>query len=595
LTQSSSNTLGRYQIIREIARSNDIVYEAIDPSIGRRIALKELQLPANLVGSARRERIERFYREAKAAGALTHPNIVTIYEVGEENGRHFIAMEFLEGQTLQDAIEIQGSLQPKQAVDVVGQVLDALDYAHSKGIIHRDIKPANIQLLPGGRVKLTDFGIARIMREPSITQSGQIFGTPSYMSPEQVTGKDIDPRSDLFSVGVVLYETLTGGKPFTGDSVVTITYNIMNTVPPRPAGVPDGLVDIAEKALEKDPGRRYQTASEFAEALRSDWQNAGNYGTLVGSVPPPIFFPPGQQQPQRGPLGPPVAVPPFGAPPGQAAPAPGIPPAGTPPYGGGPQPGQQYPYGGAPPAGGPASAPAPGLPPPALQPYPGHVRQGPFLSPGARQALTMLFVALLLGSLVLAAIWGVSNAWQNYQLRANDQRAAEYIQKGNSMQAARRYEEAVTQYRSALSIQLSRDTRRAVVRSITSCYVSLATDYLNDGNSQAAHNVLQQALTYSPDSGDALYTLGVCYAREGDWAHALDNWDQAVSRDPASQGGKQARASLARYYWDYAEASYQRGDTDSAVEYWRRVVGIDPGSDLAQAAQDRIDRVALTR
>ncbi|MEJ5298466.1 MAG: serine/threonine-protein kinase, partial [Armatimonadota bacterium] len=287
----STNTLGRYQIIREIARSNDIVYEAIDPSIGRRVALKELQLPPNLVGGARRERVERFYREAKAAGSLTHPNIVTIYEVGEEAGRHFIAMEFLEGQNLQETLEIRGALPAKEAVDIARQVLEALDYAHSKGIIHRDIKPANIQLLPGGRVKLTDFGIARIMHEPSITASGQIFGTPSYMSPEQIAGKEIDPRSDLFSMGVVLYEALTGQKPFTGDSVVTITYNIMNTPAPEPRGVPEGLAAIVRKALEKDPAHRFQSAREFLEALSGDWtarQNAA--GTLT---PPPVFFPPG--------------------------------------------------------------------------------------------------------------------------------------------------------------------------------------------------------------------------------------------------------------------------------------------------------------
>ena len=234
----SSNTLGRYQIVREIARSNDIVYEARDPIMGRRVALKELAVPANLQGAARRERIERFYREAKAAGSLTHPNIVTIYEVGEENGRHFIAMEYLEGQSLRDVLQVRGTLPVPEALRIAQAIAAALQYAHRHGVIHRDVKPDNVHLLPDGRIKLTDFGIARLMFEASLTADGQVFGTPSYMSPEQVAGKPLDPRSDLFSLGVMLYEMVTGRKPFTGDSVVTITYNIMNLDPTAPPGVP---------------------------------------------------------------------------------------------------------------------------------------------------------------------------------------------------------------------------------------------------------------------------------------------------------------------------------------------------------------------
>src|SRR5262249_32908350 len=184
-----------------------------------------------LAGEQRRERVERFYREARAAGALTHANIVTVYEVGEESGRHFIAMEFLEGESLRDRLQRSSPLPLDEALRIAVAVADGLHFAHQHGVVHRDVKPDNVHLLPDGRVKITDFGIARITFEPTLTADGQIFGTPSYMSPEQVTGKGIDARSDIFSLGVMLYEMVAGRKPFTGDSVITITYNIMNMEP----------------------------------------------------------------------------------------------------------------------------------------------------------------------------------------------------------------------------------------------------------------------------------------------------------------------------------------------------------------------------
>jgi serine/threonine protein kinase len=247
--------LGHYRIIREIARSNDAVYEAVDTRINRRVAIKELMMPPGATDAVRQDRIARFQREARAAGSLTHPNIVTIFETEEENGRYFIVMEYLEGDNLRQKMDREGSLPPEEAVRIATQVLDGLAHAHSKGVIHRDIKPENIHILPTGLVKITDFGIARLKYEPNLTMDGQIFGTPSYMSPEQVQGGAIDERSDLFSVGIILYEMLAGYKPFQGDSVITITYNIVHTEPPSPPNIPAPLEWVIRRALRKSPAR----------------------------------------------------------------------------------------------------------------------------------------------------------------------------------------------------------------------------------------------------------------------------------------------------------------------------------------------------
>jgi serine/threonine protein kinase len=284
---TSVNTLGKYQIVREIARSNDIVWEAVDHELGRRVAMKELNLPEGVTEVQKQERINRFLREAKAAGRLSHPNIVTIHEVGVENGRYYIVMEYLEGENLRERLQRQGAIPLKEAVDITLQVLAALEHAHRMGVVHRDIKPENIHLLPDGLVKLTDFGIARIVFEPNITIDGQIFGTPSYMSPEQIEGGEIDARTDIFSVGVVLYEMLTGRKPFTGESIVTITYNILHKEPTPPPGVPYGIERVLMRAMAKRPNDRYSSAREMAEDLK----RAMEPGALVMPAPPPVVAP----------------------------------------------------------------------------------------------------------------------------------------------------------------------------------------------------------------------------------------------------------------------------------------------------------------
>lgn len=259
--------LGRYTLVREIARSNDIVYEAQDPQMNRRVAVKELLLAPDLQGADRVSRIERFYREARAAGQLTHPNIVTVHEVGEDRGRYFIAMEYLEGQTLRERLSVGGPLPLPEAIKLAVALCDALDYAHRSGIVHRDIKPDNVHLVPGGIVKLTDFGIARILSESSLTVAGQVFGTPSYMAPEQIRGQAIDARTDLFALGILLWEMIAGRKPFTGDSVITITHNILSEPTPPVPGATPALEMVLQRATAKDPLHRFPSAAEFREAL----------------------------------------------------------------------------------------------------------------------------------------------------------------------------------------------------------------------------------------------------------------------------------------------------------------------------------------
>jgi eukaryotic-like serine/threonine-protein kinase len=285
MSQSPPSTLGKYQIIREIARSNDIVYEAYDPLMNRRVAVKELAMPKGATQQQQEERLKRFHREAKAAGSLAHPNIVTIYEVGEEGDRHFIAMEYLDGHNLRNELDTHGFLPQDRAVEIISAVLKGLEFAHQRGIVHRDIKPDNIQLLSDGSIKLTDFGIARLTFEPNLTMDGQVFGTPSYMSPEQVVGREIDARSDLFSAASVLYEMLAGQKAFSGDSVVSISYAIMNKEPDRSQQINYAIWQVLEKALDKSPTLRYSSAQEMLEAVQSAHQSSAAGPVLDPSAP----------------------------------------------------------------------------------------------------------------------------------------------------------------------------------------------------------------------------------------------------------------------------------------------------------------------
>ncbi|MDP1940504.1 MAG: serine/threonine-protein kinase, partial [Gallionella sp.] len=265
--------LGRYEVLSELGQgAMGVVYKAMDPLIDRIVAIKTINL-----GLAQEEKEEyegRFYQEAKAAGRLNHPNIVTIYDVGKSAEIAYIAMEFLQGRELRDVLrEHDGLLPVDQVLDMVAQVASGLAYAHEHGIVHRDIKPSNIMLIRDGHVKITDFGIARMASSAVRTQTGMVLGSPKYMSPEQVLGKVIDQRSDIFSLGVMLYEMLTGEAPFVGDNVNSIMFQTLNLVPAAPgtlnSKVPDMLNFIVAKALAKERDDRYQNAKDFAADLRA--------------------------------------------------------------------------------------------------------------------------------------------------------------------------------------------------------------------------------------------------------------------------------------------------------------------------------------
>ena len=271
MNMDTKPTLGRYEVSGELGRgAMGIVYKGEDPKIHRTVAIKTVRLSdfdEGMVGEMK----ERFFREAESAGLLTHPNIVTIYDAGEEHDLAFIAMEFLKGNDLEEYTK-KGSLLPvRVTLAIVAQVADALDYAHSKGIVHRDIKPANImRLTENQEIKVTDFGIARIASS-SKTKTGVILGTPSYMSPEQVAGKKVDGRSDIFSLGVVLFEMLAGEKPFAGDDMTALMYQIAKEKHPSVRSinpqVPQIVEKIIDKALEKDVEKRYQKAGQMADHL----------------------------------------------------------------------------------------------------------------------------------------------------------------------------------------------------------------------------------------------------------------------------------------------------------------------------------------
>ncbi len=271
MAEAMPQKLGKYEVRRELGRgAMGVVYEGFDPGIARRVALKTVRKD-QLEKDEALELLSRFRREAQAAGRLNHPNIVAIYEYGEDEGTAFIAMEFVEGRELKDYFDHTERFPLAEVSRLMGELLGALEHAHGNGIVHRDIKPANIFLLKDGRLKVGDFGIARI-ESSNLTQAGSVLGTPAYMSPEQFMGQTVDGRSDLFSAGVLLYQFLTGEKPFTGQ-LTTIMHKVLKEEPIAPSElnvqVPRPFDAVVRKALAKRPDERFQSAGEFARALQT--------------------------------------------------------------------------------------------------------------------------------------------------------------------------------------------------------------------------------------------------------------------------------------------------------------------------------------
>jgi serine/threonine-protein kinase len=262
--------IAKYRIDGVLGRgAMGVVYKAYDPAIDRRVALKTVRTEL-LAGDEGAQWLERFRREARAAARCLHQNIVTVFDFGEDDGTSFIVMEYVDGRPLADYLRGHRKLGMREALSVGDQMLRALGYAHTHNIVHRDIKPANIILLGDGTVKVADFGVARI-DSLALTQHGSMVGTPSYMSPEQFVGETVDARSDLFAAGVILFEMLTGEKPFPGDSLTQIMYKVLHE-PPRTASALNtallpALDGVLHRALARQPGDRFQTAAAFAAAL----------------------------------------------------------------------------------------------------------------------------------------------------------------------------------------------------------------------------------------------------------------------------------------------------------------------------------------
>jgi len=267
--------VGRYEILQELGRgAMGVVYKGRDPLLQRTVAIKEI-LTASLSGDDLARYKQRFFREAEVAARMNHPDIVTIYDVGEDqaNGQPYLVMEFVEGQTLEAMMEdASGPLPLETSLEIGLKVARALEYAHRKGVVHRDIKPANIMVLPDGEIEIMDLGIARL-EGSQMTRTGQLMGTPAYMSPEQFTGATVDGRADLFSLGIVLYQLLTGRLPFLGETVTEIIVKIVQNIPPPPrelnSSLPPGVDALLYKCLAKTPDERFQSAGEVAAALEA--------------------------------------------------------------------------------------------------------------------------------------------------------------------------------------------------------------------------------------------------------------------------------------------------------------------------------------
>ncbi|MBL8048857.1 MAG: protein kinase [Chthonomonas sp.] len=546
---STPATLGKYQIIREIARSNDIVYEAYDPLMNRRVALKELAIPHGSSTTQRDERIRRFQREVKAAGSLAHPNLMTVYEVGMEGDRHYMAMEFLDGHTLRNEIDTRGFMDIARAVKTATEILEGLEFAHRHGVIHRDIKPDNIQLTESGRVKITDFGIARLTFEPNLTMDGQVFGTPSYMSPEQVTGKEIDCRSDVFSVGILLYEMITGQKPFPGDSIVAITHAIVHAHPARPAQMSDPMWAVVQRSLQKQPSMRFADAGEMIAALAN-----ANRPTPVAPpampIPTPAPSPPSYaynpMPPQGAPVGP-VFGTPYGQNPNQPAPT----------YG------QNY---------------NPGAPNPLPVYYPPPPRQ-PLFAPETRLFFRRLAViSLLVGSLfalVFVGIREISNVIERDRVRKKEMSIRDMVGSGNP---GTTLDDKVRIGEEKLKQLTDKALISDAMGDLAALYEQRGKVWQQQGRLELAEADFSRAISYDKDNALLYTNLGSLYSEaarrttDGHQASLLYDqsaaqWKQAMQ---LSGGNSGYRDAVAGAYFNASERARLMGSLSEQQDYLNR-------------------------
>ena len=290
--------IGPYQILEELGRgAMGVVFRGLDPSINRAVAIKVIRSQEFSTADENAEARLRFTREASAAGRLSHPNIVTVYQLGEERDFQYLVMELVPGNSLEKLMGTGTPMKPEQALGILRPIADALDHAHGEGVVHRDIKPANILVRPDGKVKITDFGIARVVSQ-TLTKTGVSFGTPAYMSPEQFMSSKVDGRVDQFSLAVMAYELLSGRKPFEADAPHTLMLRIMNEEPEpihkvNPA-LPKDCSKVFERALAKSAAARYANCSEFIQVLASNLESKGSpnkASDLSRQTPTPLLEP----------------------------------------------------------------------------------------------------------------------------------------------------------------------------------------------------------------------------------------------------------------------------------------------------------------
>lgn len=623
----------KYRIIREIARSNDIVYEAIDSTLGRRIALKELNIAPSLTGQPRRDRIERFHREARATGKLDHPNIVSVSDYFEENGRYFIVMEYLDGQTLRDMMQQRGAFPMSEAINIAGQILDALAYAHLHKVIHRDIKPDNIFILPGGQTKLADFGIARLSEEPALTSNGQVFGTPSYMSPEQIVGQGIDCRSDLFSMGVLLYEMLAGRKPFVGDSVISITYAVMNAEPPILPGIPSPVDQVIRRALSKNPLNRFATADQMKSELRNAEMHGGAFNSTgtgrtgmgrIGMGANPAFpsypntqggYQPAYQQP--------AGYNPFpgGSPTFSQSPMP--PAQGSLPWGWNTQ-GQNTMHSAPmvmPPsmpssirnASGMTAANNPYI---AAQQFPPQPREPIFvLTAGGRTLLLSLLAAAILGGSIAFGVIAMQNSYSNYRVKAMHQQLQELNNQGKLAYDSGDYGKAIGIFETALNASPDPSLRDVIAKNLAYSYVQSARKIQQNDWKQSAALYRKALALFEYDA--AHKELAALLAAHGDRRGAEDQRnvisssnpnpdptpDRLDSRLPAprySTGRDQPDAAAdpnqfvndrrneAKKLIEEGDRDWKNGNTQGARDKWTLAIEKAAGYPESELAQQRI-------